>query len=347
MTSMTERRQKAKRRAAKAGLDYVNTFEQGISRRRCGRGFSYLSPAGRTIKSKRQRARIEQLAIPPAWTDVWICPTSSGHIQAKGQDAAGRSQYIYHEHWDTISSMTKFDRMARFAQVLPKIRRRIRKDLSLENLPRERVMAAIVRLLDKACLRVGNDQSVKAKGATTLESEHVSLEGFRVSLEFPSKSGQKRDIEFSDKKVAKVIEQCEEIDGQYLFTYQQGNSSSRVTSSDVNLYLQQIADESVTAKDFRTWWGSVKALGALRSSGCFKTASQRKAACRSAVKAASAALGNTIAVCRKSYIHPGLLAAAESGELADLLTGISTNSIAELGQDEVAFIELLPRLDFT
>lgn len=340
--------QHSRRRAAKAGLRYVSDFSAGYTRRRCGRGFTYLDEDGKTIRSSSVRKRIESLVIPPAWQEVWICPTSDGHIQAKGRDDAGRTQYIYHEHWQAISSAKKFDRMARFVEVLPRIRRRVRRDLNQDGLCRGRVLAAIVRLLDKAQLRIGNARSVEARGATTLDSEHVELDGFQVILDFPGKSGQRREVEFRDAKVSKVIQHCEELDGQYLFGYVDDQQNERrVHSTDVNEYLNEIAKERVTAKDFRTWWGSVTALSELRDLPADATARDRRTAVRRAVKTASAALGNTMAVCRSSYIHPGLLTAAETGELPTLLADITDEPIAELTQDEVLMKLLLPGLDFT
>lgn len=348
MANTCKQTKKSKRRASKAGLKYVNDFADGISRRRCGRGFTYLLPTGRTLRSKRIRSRIEDLVVPPAWEDVWISPDSKGHIQARGRDQAGRVQYIYHEHWLAVSKATKFDRMARVAEVLPRIRRRVRKDLNCNSVTRERVLAAVLRLIDKANLRIGNNQSVKARGATTLEAEHVSLDQFRVSLEFPSKSGQRREVEFSDQKVAKVIRGCEELDGQYLFCYEvESAEPRRVDSTDVNEYLREIADEEVSAKDFRTWWGSVTALSQLKNLTDEATSAQRKSACRAAVRRASCALGNSVAVCRKSYVHPGLLSAAKSGELPCMIADVEAVSISELSQDEVLFKGLLPQLDFT
>ena len=348
MVQKSKREQQAKRRAAKAGLTYVNPFDEGIARRRCGRGFTFIGADGKTVRAAPTRERIRRLAVPPAWEEVWICPHGDGHIQARGRDEAGRTQYVYHADWRTVSDAAKFDRMARFAQVLPRVRRRVRKDLDLPGLPKEKVCAAIIRLLDKARLRIGNARSEKARGATTLEPEDVSLDGFRVSLDFPGKSGQRREVEFSDPKVARVVAQCEEIDGHYLFCFVDGGGDDcRIDSTAVNRRLHEIADEQVTAKDFRTWWGSVTALAALKDLLPEATRSERIRASRAAVKAAAAELGNTVAVCRKSYVHPGLLAAAESGELPGLVAKAKADPVSDLTQDEALFNALLPRLDFT
>jgi DNA topoisomerase-1 len=342
-----------KRRAKKVGLVYVNAFETGISRRRRGKGFTYLSSHGTTIKSARTLKRIKSLAIPPAWKDVWICPRANGHIQARGRDDAGRAQYIYHERWQAISTATKYDRMHLVAGLLPRIRRKVSADLDGAKLSKERVLAAVVRLLDKAHVRVGNDCYVEqsgSHGATTLTPDHVDVERFTIALDFPSKSGQHHEIEFTDAKTAKVIAQCADIDEQFLFCYRdESGEFRRIHSTDVNNYLRETAGEPITSKDFRTWWGSVLALAELADIETDLTSSQRKQAAHAAVCAASKALGNTQSVCRKSYIHPGILAAAESGELPDLLAKAKASQKAPAGLtvNETLFANLLPHLEFS
>lgn len=340
--------QRSRRRAAKAGLWYVDDFSKGISRRRCGRGFTYLTPSGRTLRSQRTRSRIQSLTIPPAWEEVWICPRANGHIQARGKDDAGRWQYIYHPHWQAVSTATKFDRMHRFAEVLPRIRRRVRRDLNRGRLSKQRVLAAVVRLLDRGQLRVGGTQSNQARGATTLEEEHVAIDGFRVSLDFPGKSGQRREVEFRDRKVVRVIQQCQELDGEFLFGYlDQRGKECQVASTDVNEYLFSIAKERVTAKDFRTWWGSVAALAKLTSLAEEDSPAGRRRQLRAAIQEAASTLGNSVAVCRDSYVHPGMQAAVRSGELPAMLDDVRIEPTAELTQDEIRFAALLPQLEFT
>lgn len=345
-------RKSRQRRAARAGLVYVNDFDAGISRQRCGRGFTYKSSSGRTISSKRTRQRIESLVIPPAWEDVWICSLSNGHIQARGVDEDGRTQYIYHEKWNAISQATKFDRMQLFSELLPRIRRRVRKDIKHRSLNRERVLACVVRILDKAKIRIGSQRYARkrgSRGATTLQSDHVEVSGPLVTLDFPGKSGKRQQVEFNDRKVANVIRRCDVIDGQFLFLYLDGEGNeSSVTSSDVNDYLQEIADQRVTAKDFRTWWGSVTALAELADMDGQLPKTRRKKRTVAAVKAAADVLGNTPAVCRKSYIHPAILAAAETGELPQLVTRAqrSGKSNREWTVDETLLARLLPHLDF-
>lgn len=307
--------------ACEGGLKYINCFETGILRSRHGRGFRYLTPDGSPLKSPTLRKRIEQLVIPPAWREVWICPHSDGHIQAIGRDQLGRKQYIYHPKWHELSSATKFERMLAMPRALPKIRSRVRQDLIGTRLTKERVLAAIVRVLDKAHIRVGNEQYVRerdTRGATTLTSEHVHVDHFTVSLDFPGKSGKRAEVEFTDRKVAKVVRQCEEIEGHYLFSYfDEAGQQCQASSSDVNVYLRELAGEQITAKDFRTWWGSVAALDALSEVADQEMSpTAKKRAIVAAVRQTSELLGNTLAVCRRSYIHPLILQSFEAGTLA-------------------------------
>jgi len=346
----TPTQQRGIRKAARAGLYYVNDFDSGYSRRKCGTGFTYLTKTGKTLKSQRVRDRIEALVIPPAWTDVWICPKSNGHVQARGNDDADRAQYIYHEKWQAISNATKFDRMQLFAEVLPRIRRRVRKDLKGKQLARKRVLAAVLRLLDKAQLRVGNERYVDergTRGATTITEDHVEVDSFEISLDFPAKSGKRRVVNFRDKKTAKVVRQCEELDGQYLFGYvDESGVEKAVDSSAVNEYLQEIADESITAKDFRTWWGSVTALDELYDMPDDLPATKRKKIINQAITTAAELLGNTKAVCRSSYVHPAIIASAESNELPEMIAKCNSGkSLPELTIAETLFAHLLPRLD--
>ena len=347
--------ERRKRRAAMAGLTYVENFNEGFSRRRCGTGFTYLSIRGKTIKSDRTRGRIESLVIPPAWEEVWISPDDKGHVQSRGVDEAGRTQYIYHPLWQQASSMRKFDRLHLMAEVLPRIRRRVRKDLNSEKLSKERVVAAVVRLLDKANLRVGNPRYVEerdTRGATTLEPSHVDVDDFKINLEFPGKSGKQREVSFSDRKTAEVIDACIDADGEsdFLFCYEDNDGESYpVSSANVNEYLKEVADEAITAKDFRTWWGSVIALSSLSEIEPDTSFKDRKKKIVEAVAQTAGDLGNTAAVCKSSYIHPGLLAAAESGELTSMVSQLKQNdsSVAEMTIDETKFASLLPHLEFT
>jgi DNA topoisomerase-1 len=339
------------RKARKAGLHYIHDLNNGWTRRRCGRGFTYHSVGGKRLTGKRTLKRIEALVIPPAWEDVRICPSSSGHIQAIGRDAKGRQQYLYHVTWTTISAATKFDRLASIGKVLPKVRRRVRRDLASRELSRERVVAAVVRLIDKAHIRVGSPAYVEGNGshgATTLTAEQVEIDRFSISLDFPGKSGRQTEVSITDKKVASVIQKCEEIDGQFLFCYRDHADSYRsVSSSDVNGYLQEVANEGLTAKDFRTWWGSVIALKYLRAE--FEESSEASAnrTITKAIRETAEEMGHTASVCRQSYIHPGLLAAVEAGTLSALLDKYDRAGRAiqaELTRDEDRFLAILPAI---
>ncbi|NND59809.1 MAG: DNA topoisomerase IB [Gammaproteobacteria bacterium] len=342
--------QRGRRRAATARLVYVNEFDKGYRRRKHGRGFLYLSTRGKPLRSKQTLQRIKQLAIPPAWTEVWICPKTNGHIQARGRDQAGRRQYIYHPRWAAVSAAAKFDRLAVLAAVLPRIRRRVRRDLRGDKLTKKRVTAAAIRLIDKAGIRVGNEVYTRThgtRGVTTLGPEHVEIEDMTVSLEFPGKSGKRRDIDLRDQKLASIIDRCEDIGGQFLFCYRDDDDGYQpLDSGDVNDYLLEVAREPITAKDFRTWAGSVHALKLLSAESPVVTERGRRKRVIAAVKATAELLGNTPAVCRNSYIHPALLAAAESGELDQLLHAARAHckQVAELTVDECRFAALLPHL---
>ena len=352
LDGISELEQRGRHRASEAELQYVNNFSNGLRRRRRGRGFSYYSANSKKPVTAQTRARIESLAIPPAWEDVWICANTKGHIQAVGRDEAGRRQYIYHPRWNAVSAATKYDRLQLMAELLPRIRRRVRQDLNRDTLTKEKVLAAVIRLIDKGKVRVGNQKYTQehgSRGATTLGAEHVEVNGFKISLDFPGKSGKQREIEFSDSKTAEVISQCEEIEGQYLFCYHDDDGTERsIESTDVNAYLKDVSGHAITAKDFRTWSGSVIALNALLDLDDDLTPPQRKRAVNAAVEKASEALGNTKAVCRNSYIHPGILAAAESGDLAKLVAKARSHAngkpTAELIAGERLFKALLPML---
>jgi len=346
--AISTKSEQVERRAAKAGLVYVDLIENWITRHRCGKGFAYRNSTGKRLRDERALQRIDSLVIPPAWNDTAICPKANGHIQAVGTDDAGRRQYIYHSRWQAISSTTKFDRMLLFGQCLPRIRRRVRRDLKVRGLSRDRVLAAVVRLLDKGYLRVGNQAytgSNGSYGATTLMNKHVEIERTHVLLDFPGKSGQLRQVEVVDAKLANIIGRCAELDGQYLFQYldDEGNTH-RIDSSDVNQYLRDASDEAITAKDFRTWWGSVLTTAELKNVKGSNSPIARKRLVTSAIAVTAKKLGNTKSVCRSSYIHPGLLIAAESGELEKLLQRLPTHAKAELTINETRFLAILPSL---
>lgn len=299
--------------AEEAGLRYVNDERPGYSRRAKGKHFEYLDTEGKPIRDEQRLLRIKRLAIPPAWTDVWICPSTNGHLQATGRDARGRKQYRYHERWREVRDENKFDRLTQFADALPNIRRRVAQDLKLPGLPQKKVLATIVRLLERTFIRIGNEEYArenKSFGLTTLKNRHVKVRGAEVRFRFRGKSGRQHEVDVSDRKVAKVIAKCQDLPGQDLFQYlEEGEEVRDVTSQDVNEYLRQIAGKDFTAKDFRTWGGTVLAAIALGKQEEFHTKKQAKSNVKTAICAVAELLGNTPAVCRKCYIHPVIVEA--------------------------------------
>ena len=284
-------------------------------------GFKYYRPDGRVLRQASELKRIARLVIPPAWTDVWICPDPRGHIQATGRDARGRKQYRYHPDWRRVRDETKFERLAVFAAALPKIRMRTRADLARPGLPREKVLAAVVQLLEKSLIRVGNQEYAKDNqsfGLTTFRDRHVRVRGAHVNFEFRGKSGKRHSIKISDRRLARIVKSCRDLPGQELFQYlDEDGCRCTVGSADVNNYLREISAEDFTAKDFRTWFGTVLACTAFRAMA-EPAASERQAAKRvvEAIDAVAGILGNTRAVCRKSYIHPGVIDAYVDGSIA-------------------------------
>jgi len=309
--------------ARAARLRYVNDDEPGIRRRRHGKGWTYLDPEGKVIRDRAVRARIEALAIPPAWTDVWICADDRGHIQATGRDAKGRKQYRYHPRWQEVRDQTKFERMLLFGQALPRIRERVQRDLSLPGLPREKVLAAVVALLGSTFIRIGNPEYARSNdsiGLTTMRDEHVSIRGSRIRFKFRGKSGREHAIDLSDRRLARIVKRCQDVEGQALFQYTDDDGNPRaVTSSDVNQYLREISNEEFSAKDFRTWGGTTLALSVLGALDSFENQSQFRQNVMEMYRTVAAQLGNTVAVCRKYYIHPAVLIAYEKNELPSLL----------------------------
>ena len=299
--------------AEEAGLQYVNDDRPGYRRRAKGKDFEYLDTEGKIIRDEQRLLRIKRLAIPPAWTEVWICPSPNGHIQATGRDARGRKQYRYHERWREVRDENKFDRLAVFARALPKIRRRVAQDLRLPGLSRRKVLATIVQLLERTFIRIGNDEYArenKSFGLTTLKNRHVKVRGAQMRFRFRGKSGIQQEVDITDRRLAKVVGECQDLPGQDLFQYLDVDGEvQNVTSEDVNEYLRQIAGEDFTAKDFRTWGGTVLAAIALSKQEEFETKKQAKSNIKTAICAVAELLGNTPAVCRKCYIHPMIVEA--------------------------------------
>jgi DNA topoisomerase-1 len=308
------------------GLVYVTDDVPGIRRERRGKGFSYRRPDGATLRDAEQLIRIRQLAIPPAYTKVWICPLPHGHIQATGRDARGRKQYRYHAEWRRARDDTKFDRMLEFGAVLPRIRAKVIRDLSApvgQQIQRDTVIATIVRLLDTTLVRVGNDEYARSNGSyglTTLRNRHVEVKGGVVRLRFRGKSGVSHEVALQDARVSRIVRRCQTLPGQELFQYLDEAGEARgIGSSDVNDYLRDASGGEFTAKDFRTWHASVHALQLWRALDEVEMQSRSAARANRLLAEVAARLGNTVAVCRKSYVHPRVLTLLKGDEAAESL----------------------------
>lgn len=301
-----------------AGLRYVDDSGPGIRRKRAGKSFSYTGARGRRVTDEAELRRIAKLAIPPAWTDVWICPQANGHIQATGRDARGRKQYRYHEDWRTARDATKYERMVEFGHALPRIRRNVAKDLRHAGLPREKALAVIVQLLQRTLMRVGNEEYARENGTfglSTLRDRHVKVRPGKLEFKFTGKSGKKHEIDLRDARLARIVGQLQDLPGQDLFQYMADDGArQKITSDDVNEYIRHAAGADFTAKDFRTWSGTV--LAALYLAACTGAGGRAtKKNLTGAVKNVATLLGNTPAVCRKSYIHPAVLDGFMRGEV--------------------------------
>jgi len=303
--------------AEDAGLRYVSDDQPGSSRQRNGEEFEYLDQKGKPIRDEQRLLRIKRLAIPPAWSDVWICPSPNGHIQATGRDARRRKQYRYHERWREIRDENKYDRLVNFGKALPKIRRRLKKDLALSSLPREKVLATIVQLLERSLIRVGNEEYArenKSFGLTTMQDRHVDVKGSKLRFRFRGKSGRQHEVDVTDRRIARIVMKLQDLAGQSLFQYLDDEGNARdITSQDVNEYLREITGADFTAKDFRTWAGTVLAAVALGKLGASETKRQAKTNIKHAIGAVAEVLGNTPAICRQCYIHPAVLEAYLNG----------------------------------
>ena len=328
--------------AAEAHLRYVNDGEAGISRVKRGKGFAYVFDNGEVVKDAATLERIRSLVIPPAWTKVWICKSANGHIQAVGRDVKGRKQYKYHAKWREARDGTKYSRMLDFAKALPVIRARVSADLRREGMPREKILATVVKLLDLTAIRIGNEEYAKQNrsyGLTTLKTKHVDVEGSKVRFRFTGKSGIKHEVAITHKGIAKILKKCQEIPGQELFQYLDGDSPVSINSSDVNDYIREAAGNDFTAKDFRTWAGTVLAASALSQVTDCESETAKKAAVIGAVDSVAAALGNTRAICRKCYIHPAVVEAFTEGRLVALLR--SSRRVGGLSKEESHLRRLL------
>jgi DNA topoisomerase-1 len=309
--------------ATAAGLRYVTDQIPGITRKRAGKGFHYFGKSGKPIRDSKVLGRIVALAIPPAWRNVWICPNPDGHLQATGRDAKGRKQHRYHPRWREIRDETKYERLTAFVHALPQIRRKITRDLSKPELSREKILATVVRLLEVTLIRVGNEEYARRNqsfGLTTMRDRHVMVTGSTIKFQFKGKSGVQHAVDFTDPRLAKIIKQSQEIPGYELFQYldERGKPQS-VESSDVNAYLRDITGQDFTAKDFRTWAGTVLAARALQEFQAFDSQAQAKRNVVQAIESVAKRLGNTKAVCRTCYVHPNLLNSYMEGTLIHTL----------------------------
>lgn len=335
--------------AEEAGLRYVHDSQPGISRHGAGKGFFYRSPQGDRITDKRILERIKTLAIPPAWTDVWICPSPNGHLQATGRDARNRKQYRYHPKWREVRDETKYEHVIAFGEALPAIRKRVDADLGKHGLPREKILAAIIRLLETSLIRIGNDQYAKENqsfGLTTMRDRHADINGATITFAYRGKSGIRHEVELHDKRLAGVVRRSQDLPGQELFQYvdDDGNRQS-IDSGDVNAYLQEISGEEFTAKDFRTWAGTVLAAEALSGFEAVDTDAAAKQNVVEAIENVAGRLGNTAAICRKCYIHPAIIDAYLDGHTVETIRQQAgkelSDNLGKLPPEEAAVLMLL------
>jgi len=335
--------------AEEAGLRYVSDEQPGYTRKAKGDDFDYFDTEGKRIRDETRLLRIKRLAIPPAYKDVWICPSPNGHIQATARDARGRKQYRYHERWREVRDENKYDRMLVFGKALPKIRRRVNRDLKRRGLPREKVLATVVQLLERTFIRVGNEEYAKENksfGLTTLRNRHVDVTATKLKFSFRGKSGQDHEVDVTDRRLAKIIRQLQDLPGQEVFQYlNENNERRKVTSEDVNDYLREITGEEFTAKDFRTWAGTVLAAMALNAQEAFENKTQGKKNIKDAISAVAKILGNTPAVCRKCYVHPAVLETYLDGAMIEGLKQKTEETLerklGDLRSEEAAVMSFL------
>lgn len=327
-----------------AGLRYTNDQTPGYARIAAGKGFRYVDASGKTIRDKTELTRIRSLVIPPAWTKVWICPDAAGHLQAIGFDARGRKQYRYHPSYRALRNLTKFHGLPEIVRGIATVRDRIRRHLELPGMPREKILAALIRLLDITGIRIGNEQSVTENhtfGLTTLRNRHVEIDGATLVFRFTGKSGVKHELKITDRRLAHIVRQCHDLPGQRLFEYiDECGEPGYVSSNDVNSYLSELSGQELTAKDFRTWAGTVECAIALRDIGEFSSETEAKKNIVAAIKTAAARLGNRAATCRTYYVHPAITEAYLAG---DLLTAMRRppEPAGNLSADEQAVLSII------
>lgn len=333
--------------AEAADLGYVSDSEPGYQRRRAGRGFTYVDPSGHVVRDAALRERFQALAIPPAWREVWICTNPAGHLLVTGRDEAGRKQYIYHPRWSAMRNQAKYDRLRLFGEALPKLREQVQVDLRKRALTREKVTALVVNLLEETLIRIGNEEYARQNetyGLTTLQDDHVAVKGAAVAFEFRGKSGKEHEIVVTDRRLARLVQACQELPGQQLFQYIGADGTvCGLTSTQVNEYLRNATGCDFTAKDFRTWGGTVTAARLLHALGPGATPKAAEHNVVQVVKGVAEKLGNTPAVCRQHYIHPALVDSYLAGHLSAIYADIAAqkNTAPGLAEDEAVVHVLL------
>lgn len=332
-----------------AGLRYISDDRPGYTRRSKGKNFDWLDTEGKVIRDEQRLLRLKRLAIPPAWADVWICPAPNGHVQATGRDARGRKQYLYHERWREVRDENKYDRIISFGKALPKIRRRIARDLKLPGLPRKKVLATVVELLERTFIRIGNEEYArenKSFGLTTMKDRHVEVRGAKLRFRFRGKSGREHEIDVTDRRTAKIISKLQDLPGQDLFQYVDDEGEiCDISSQDVNEYLRAITGADFSAKDFRTWAGTVLTAIGLKAQEKFENKTQAKANIKTAINAVAKILGNTPAICRKCYVHPAVLDTYLDQKSIDGLKAMAEDALekedVDLRSSEAAVLKFL------
>ncbi len=332
--------------ARAARLHYSTDEKPGIRRVKNGKGFRYVRPDGKRLTDAKTVERIRKLVIPPAWTDVWISPDPLGHLQATGRDARGRKQYRYHARWREVRDETKYGRMIEFGRALPAIRRRIDADLRRKGLPKRKVLATIVKLLERTYIRVGNEEYARTNrsfGLTTMQDGHVKVSGPKIRFRFRGKSGVEHELDLSDRKLARIVKDCQDLDGQELFQFKNDDGEVvDIGSGDVNAYLKELTGQDFTSKDFRTWHGTKLALELLCKCGAIETNAKAKKSISQCIEQVAQQLGNTKAVCRKSYVHPAVIDAYLDGTIAKA-SARAARAMGSLTQAEAAVLGLLQR----
>jgi DNA topoisomerase I len=322
-----------KEAAKHAGLRYVTDSQPGLARRRSGRSFRYFTADGKPLRDPDILERIRSLVIPPAWKDVWICPNANGHLQATGRDARGRKQSRYHPRWREVRDETKYERMVSFGAALPAIRKHVDRDIVQPGLPQTKILATIVRLMETTSIRVGNEEYARSNhsyGLTTMRNRHARINGSMIKFSFEGKSGVKHVVDLRDRRLAKIIQRCQDIPGHELFQYvDEAGEHHTIDSADVNEYLRGISGDDFTAKDFRTWTGTVTACRLLRDLEPFATESQGKKNIVEVIKLVAACLGNTPSVCRKCYVHPVVLEFYLNGSMPTIYSRRISHSLSQ------------------